>query len=259
MLSQYFTLPGPIHNFEPHASQFNFPWRPLFWTLGDRRHYREDLSDVVNIFGTDGKGDRSHFNRLAVISRVLSAAGDVSERGKGYVPISLVIHDCETVGMTAETASSVIGLLIEKRILATDTLIRDTYKEDCSIRATAAALYYVTELGLDFTYIDNLIIDMEIGRDDVRQDMRDLSRQVFSEDDRFKRLEIRIERARRFIAYLKEEFRTSKFSEAGPKFDNLGKVLVDKIADGFRAQSDAIIANARRAFGRPANDLFHQA
>lgn len=224
--------------------------------LGDRMYYREDLSDVVNLFATDGKGDCSHFNRLAVIARLLSSISDSSDRGSGLVAISEIAHDCEAIGMTAETCISVISFLVRRRILATDTLVRDDFDAGGSVRATAAALYYVGELATEFTYIDNILVDTEIGDDKVRKEIADISRTIFSETDRFKKLELRLERARKFIAYLSAEFEQSGLARAIPSFDDRGKWIVQKLFGEFPAQAAGILENARRAFNRTNDTLF---
>jgi hypothetical protein len=226
--------------------------------LGDRAHYSEAHSDVINVFATDGKGDRSHFNRVAIIARVLSAVAGTSSLGKGLISVSEVVHDCEELGISAETSVSIIGMLVQKRILATDTLIREEFNDGSYIRATSAALYYVTELAPYFTYIDNVIVDTEIGRDDVRQSLCDFSRQILAEQDRFRRLELRIERTRQFVMYLRDEYEGSTLSRAGIKFDPSAKGLVKTIVDGYSAQSGQIITTARVAFNRPAADLLQK-
>lgn len=226
--------------------------------LGDRAHYSEAHSDVVNLFAADGKGDRSHFNRLAVIGRTLSAVAGASSRGKGFISVSEVVHDCEELGISAETTSNIIGMLVQKRILATDTLDREVFREDSYVRATSAALYYATELAPYFTYIDNIIIDTEIGRDDVRQSLCDFSRQILAEQDRFRRLELRVERTRQFVMYLRDEFEGSTLARAGEKFDSTVKSLVKGIVDGYSTQTDEILRMARIAFGRAPADLLEQ-
>jgi hypothetical protein len=216
--------------------------------LGDRKHYKEDLSDVINLFAVDGIGDQSHFNRIAVLSRVLSAAGEVTNKGKGFIPITEVVHDCENVGIAPETTLKIISFLVEKRLLATETLIRDAVAENACVRATSAALYYLNELVFDFSYIDQIIIDCEIGADGARETMRDLSRDLIVQQDRYKRVELRVERYGEFIRYLDREYVESSFAKAGAEFDNVGKQLVPRLVAECKRRQQEVLDNARAAF-----------
>jgi len=216
--------------------------------LGDRMHFRQDLSDVVNLFSADGKGDQSHFNKLAILARLLKSAGEQSPHGAGFVSVKEVCQDCELVGMTNETTLSLIGLLTEKRLLVTETFVRDTISSFSLVRATSAAVYCITELAPLFTYLDLILMDTDIGRSDFREELNELTRLVNSETDRLKRVEIRLKRCRRFIDYLVEEFDSSQFAKAGGLFEGEATSLVRRIDKDFDSQASGILANARIAF-----------
>jgi hypothetical protein len=220
--------------------------------LGDRVHFKEEFSDIINIYAVDGgRGDQSHFNRLAVIARALSAVGENSEKGKGFIPMTDIVRDCESLGMTPETCMVIIGFLVKKRILVTDTFMRDSVKDDAHIRASAAAYYYITELAFEFPYLDLVIIDTEIGRLEARDRLTALSREIHSESDRYEKLKKRVERGRIFIKYIQEEFQESALAKASNKFDGAAKNLIEKLSADYDKKSVEIIESARLAFGRP--------
>ena len=77
------------------------------------------------------------------------------------------------------------------------------------------------------------------------------SRRIFSEQDRYVRLEVRIERTKKYLEYLGQEFAESSLSRASVnKFDVTAKSLVQSITAGFEDQAERILANARIAFKR---------
>lgn len=216
--------------------------------LGDRMQFTEAFSDVVNLFSADGKSDQSHFNKVAIIARVVHASGESTEVGKGFVSVTQVCRDCEAIGMTNETTLALIGLLTEKRILATSTFIRDAVDPSGWIRATSAAFYYINELTTRFTYLDIIIADTEIGEPNALAALNAITRQISLEQDRFERLLKRIERCRIFLRYLTKEFSVSSLAKADPMFDVSTANLIKRIQDGYENHVEEIIANARTAF-----------
>ena len=217
--------------------------------LGDRNYYSEKNSDIINLFAVVGRSDESHFNRIAVIARVMSAVGEATSRGKGFVPVSRIVTDCEELGMSSETCLMTIGFLVQKRLLASDTLEKEMIKaEERWVRGTTAVMHYVDDLVMEFTYIDQTILDTGIGRVAARELLLEASRQISTESSRYKKLKIRLDRTEIYLKYLVDEYTDSSFARAGDKFDRKVMNLAITARNEFSRRKERILQNAQKAF-----------
>ncbi|EMS77144.1 hypothetical protein Dpo_29c00030 [Desulfotignum phosphitoxidans DSM 13687] len=187
--------------------------------LCDREYFSESASDILNIFSIDGRGDANHFNRITVIGRVLRDRDKMSESeiGHGFVPIHSVIKDCEILGLLPETTTSIITLLIKRRLLQTETQIREDISNSNYIRATSASLYYLEKLVYESAYIESILFDTPIENKEYFETIKKLSKHANDSEDsgeRLNRLRFRLERNSVFIDYLIDRYNAivTKFS-----------------------------------------------
>jgi hypothetical protein len=217
--------------------------------LCDREYYSEQASDILNMFAVDGHVDASHFNRLTVLGRVLRDRGGTSNLGHGFVAIRTVIDDCETIGVMPETTSSVISLLMSRKLLQTETQIREDLHSSEFVRGTSAALYYLEHLVFESAYLENVLFDTPIASRESFDKLTKLSRQAEEKEEageRLNRLRFKLDRTAAFIEYLCSEYKTSSLHKSGADLnDPLVIELPIRMKERFDADRKTIFRKAK--------------
>jgi len=213
--------------------------------LGDHEYFTDENSDITNIFAIDGFSDASHFNRITVIGRILNSKSFISEIGLGFSPIKQVIADCERIGLLPETTSSILTLLIRRRILQTETQIRDDISSSEYIRATSASLYYISKLCHEFAYLDTIILDTPIGNTEYFENLQRITNNIEKESNRLHRLNFRLERTKLFIEYLATEFSTSSLIKFDDIIDKSVLTLISNMLRSYKEHRKQIFKAAK--------------
>ncbi len=223
--------------------------------LRDHERYSETLSDILNIFQVTGSTDASNFNRVAVLGRVLKAKNDKSEVGNGFVAIETVVTDCHVSGLLPETTMAVLTLLISRRLIETETTIRDEIAPSRYVRATVSGEFYLSVLAKEFEYLDSILPDTPIGRGKAFKRLSKLFHELgplSSENPwvRLERVKTRLDLCDEFINYLTTEFTNCAFRSEKDKFDVAATTLIPAIRTAFDATRPLIAARAERLLGR---------
>ena len=222
--------------------------------LGDREFFDEQRSDVVNLFALDGAADASNLNRLAVLGRVLKARSDHSETGVGWLSLEKLVNELGAVGVLEDTTLAIVDFLNARRILETESQIRDSARGASFLRATPAAEYYIKDLGRRFVYVDMIVTGTTIVGNMSFDIIERLTKQIddlgYSNADRISRLELRIERSRAFAKYLVDE--AAEFSGFDDSFvDASVLALINEMDSLIQLEGVRIIESAKSIFAKP--------
>lgn len=221
--------------------------------LRDYEVYSESVSEVVNLFAVDGAVDGSNFNRIAVLGRVLKAQAAKTEVGLGYITIEEVVSDCQEIGILPETVLAIIGFLNEKRLIETETQIKDALSASRYVRVTMSGRYYIDKLSSAFTYLDLIVVQTPIVTGKWSQKLSKLTGelnglQAETNSIRLRRVEKRLERCEVFVDYLYSQFMLSTLSKRKDIFDSSCVNLIQRIKYDFSLEKKDVIARARLIF-----------
>lgn len=223
-------------------------------TLGDREYYSEASSDVVNMFAVDGRADASNLNRLVVLGRILSGKRLTTPVGEGFMPVAALVSECETFGVLPDTTRSILALMNTKRVIETEAQDRGSLTSATFVRATAAAQYYLDKIIYDFSYLDSVLIDTAIGDQDVYERMKELTGELWTLQGkkgavRLKRMQVRLERAKRFLYYITGgEFSNSTIKNRLGELDPSVRKFFETAQGRFLRQSHEIERKASELF-----------
>jgi hypothetical protein len=223
-------------------------------TLGDREFYSEATSDIVNLFAVDGRSDASNLNRLLVLGRILMGKRLTSPLGEGFVPVVSLISDCEAFGVMPDTTRSILTLMNTKRLVETEAQDRGSVASATFVRATAATQYYLDNLIYEFSYLDSMVIDTAIGDPDSYTRLEALTTELWSLQAkkgavRLQRMQVRLERAKRFLYYLiNNEFSNSTLKSHLDDLDPSVRRFFETAQGRFLRQAHEIERKATELF-----------
>lgn len=221
--------------------------------LRDHEAFIEDKSGIINLYGVSGSIDASNGNRLAVLGRILSGKNISSDLGSGYVLIENLISDMKSVGILEETTLEVLSLLNAKRLVETETTIKESFEKSHYVRATSAGEYYIENLGVSFGYLDIVVSSTPIADGEafksmssIRHDMSKLNSD--SVVDRLKRVKLRVKLVRVFVEYLSKQINESKFMTRSDLFSPEILNFSERLSRQFAIESQQVVENATQVF-----------
>ncbi len=171
----------------------------------DRFYYDEDKSNIPNIYQIRSTRHGSHFTALRILSK-LQQRGNLSD--PYYITISEIRnYFAEIFDMVEDCEKNIDILLVRGLVEANNRL--DRFSDDVdSIKITTYGTYFLQELYKLFTYIEQICIDCGLYNEKVASFLVNESEEelkLFLNRRKLERLEKRLEKAERFISYLKEE------------------------------------------------------
>jgi len=222
--------------------------------LKDHEVYSEKNCDILNLFGLTGSVDSSNFNIIAVLGRILHAQNiRTSEIGNGYILIEEIVNDCHAIGILPETTVSILNILNVRKLIETETTIKDSLDKSKYVRATASGKYYIEELVKLFGYLDLIIYETPIGNDESFKKLKRINNEIklisgLDNSSRLKRVENRLLLCSEFIDYLNTEFEKCKVHSHSEKFttDNLTQDMLQS----FDKERIEIYERAKSIFDR---------
>jgi predicted type IV restriction endonuclease/GTPase SAR1 family protein len=221
--------------------------------LRDHETFFEDKSSVLNLYGVSGDVDASSSNRLAVLGRILSFKNVSSDVGTGYILIDELISDLQSVGILQDTTHEILALFNSRRLIESETTIKETLEGSCYVRATSAGEYYIGKLGISFGYLDIIVSSTPIGDNEVfaamskiKQEINELS--TVKVVDRLRRVKLRVQLVRKFIDYLVYEIKSSKFMSRQDLYSQDLLDFPNRLEAHFAEESKAVIENATKIF-----------
>lgn len=220
--------------------------------LGDRESFDENKSDIINIFALDGSVDASNLNRLAVLGVIHSHRKDKGDHGLGYVSFDSIVDRCVANGLTADSVQAVAQFLNARRLLETHQQARDVIVPSLFVRTTKAFDYYLNYLASQFSYIDIVLPGTVVPQGAYYDMIERLSSQIYAGTGigvtRLERIELRIERARRFAVFMREEAERHALFKNSDLMDGEVRRFVMNLDATLEKQSMPILEAAKSAF-----------
>lgn len=223
--------------------------------LRDHEVYTEDSCDVFNIFAISGTVDASNFNRIAVLGKILMARNSKSDVGIGYILIEEVVNDCHSVGLLPETTYSILSFLTARRVIETETTIKDDISSSKYVRITSAGDYYVNKLSRIFGYLDLIVFQTPIRGEKNFVKINRAFEKVKNapsdnQDDRLNRVKLRLSLVEVFIEYLEKEFSQVSFTNKKDFFAKESTEIISRIKASFCDERTVVLKRAESVFSK---------
>ena len=222
--------------------------------LRDHEVYTEDGCDIFNLFAVTGTSDASNFNRIAVLGRILASKNSKVGVGTGYVLIEEVVNDCHAAGILPETSHAILSFLTARRVIETETTIREDLSTSRYVRITAAGEYYISKLSQMFGYLDLIVFQTPVSGEKNFDRINRAFNTVngisgTSSVDRLNRVKARLKLVDVFISYLEKENANASFSTKREVFARESREIMSSVRASFTVESVQVISRAEKVFG----------
>lgn len=209
-----------------------------------RFFYDETISDIPNIFELRHNRHCSHFTALRILRKLAKL---VEGSSATYLPVAqLHSYFAETFNMSYDMEAN-LDILLKKGFVESRNRL-DYFSEDVdALKITPYGVYMLNDLAYYFSYLDLICVDCGIFDQEVSNYLAEAARQEFDfflKKDRIKRIELRLDRADKFISYLqKEEFRERElYSLQMPEEE----MFTTKAKDVFVVEKERVSVSANR-------------
>jgi hypothetical protein len=157
------------------------------------------------------------------------------------------------MGMLPDTTRSILALLNNKRLIETEAQDRHSLASATFVRATAAAQYYMSTLIYDFGYLDTVLVDTAIGNEAAFKKIDQFTAEIDGASkntgaERLKRVQIRLERAKRFQSYILDEYEKSALKKHN--------YLVDPVVERYFANAQGKLLKQLHDVDKSARKVF---
>ncbi len=178
---------------------FKFPKHEIFKgaLLGQRKHYREEESLLLNIYDSKLMNKSLQLLRLNILNCLVDKASDISFEG---LEVEEIKSDLYRVGVTYKNTEEVLSLL--SKFGAIKTIDGTILSEESKIIPTRFGGYLLKILCHEFMYLEPCLIDSSIFDMDIWEELSKLT-EIIESVSGLKRVEARIKRVEIYLDYLK--------------------------------------------------------
>jgi hypothetical protein len=217
-----------------------------------RYFYDELLSDIPNIYQLRYNRHSSHFTALRILRKL---ARNIEGASTAYLSMAeLKNYFSETFNMLEDFTKNTDMLLKRGFIEANNRL--DSYSDSVdSVKITSYGLYMYNELASEFTYLDLVCTDTGVFSESVSNYLMEAARKeynLFTRNERFERVQTRLQRVEHFIGYLhEEEKREREFYSLGMPEEEMFTYASKKafVTERLRVLASAVKTKGRQKHG----------
>ncbi|HUV04319.1 MAG TPA: hypothetical protein VMX94_04355 [Armatimonadota bacterium] len=216
--------------------------------LGERRHYDSNHSKVVNLFTIEDDGFYSHFTKLRILTQLYVEENvESTVYGRGYVRVDDVLGSLQFAVRDDTALRYSLDRLLAQLLIAADSGSRASGRDVNAVRLTAAGYYYITSLMFRFAYLDLITVDTPITSEKWFAVIQSDTARISDEQDRTRRVEHRIERAKHLLEYLRE-CEAEEVERTGRKIGMMTEedLVTHGIARRLAEEAEAIMRSAWR-------------
>jgi archaellum biogenesis ATPase FlaH len=173
--------------------------------IPSRFFYDERFSKIPNLYQLRNDTDSSHFTGLRIMNYLHNKTGD--KGSNGFVDVKFLIHNFDIVYDSKNDCIAHIDLYLEKGLIEANNRLEKFSEEVNQIKITALGNYIFEYLAFNFAYVDLINLDTGVFDENLNNSfVKSAGKELhfYYERDFMSRINLRIERVRQFIDYLKK-------------------------------------------------------
>ncbi|MCG5266902.1 hypothetical protein MCL27_17925, partial [Acinetobacter pittii] len=209
--------------------------------MPNRFFYDEDQSNILNIFRVRDESNGSHFTGLRILHQLIDGSDSYNPK---YISIAFLKDYFGTTYGIDKDFTRNLDYLLKYDLIEADNRI-DYYSDDVDkVKITNFGFYVYNDLSRFFTYLDLIAHDIGYFSQSFSNEIAELSNKdyrLFKARRKSDRIQTRIEKAKTFLKYLKQEEieELNMFGNELPKF-------VDRIQEHLDQEIISVIKSASR-------------
>jgi len=218
--------------------RFKFPFHEVFkgTLLGQWRHFREDRSDLLNLFDSRIGSSNLRLLRLHILKFLYNRA---NRKETIETPFGLVYSEFCPAGLSPENVDLIIERLQKEGLIK--VLSHDLPKNEQILVITRCGGYYIEFLSKRLVYVEECMYDTSIDDTKVWGALSELTNEIEHEHDVPKRMKTRKERMEVFLEYL-----ISVESNWAKLHPNTDLIMVESIKEKVLAETDHAVSQSER-------------
>ncbi|MHA1735868.1 MAG: hypothetical protein ACTSV8_05800 [Candidatus Thorarchaeota archaeon] len=135
--------------------------------LGDHKYYSGARSHVWNLFEISNVPGASHFSCLRILNSLAAHRTTFHSEGMGFCELRTLSGSMEDVFGSSEDGLMSMKMMLRKGLIEVDTRSTETVDGASLVRITPAGSFYSSRLVHKFVYLDLVLQDTPICRDQV--------------------------------------------------------------------------------------------
>jgi hypothetical protein len=177
--------------------------------LGDRLYYKDEASEILNVFDCGAERNASHFTSLRIVRALSQRRGEWNREGQGFVEITTLLSLSEDIFCNREDVLRSLNRLIAGQLIEANTKSSESISGASHVRVTSSGWYYSNFLVKSFSYMDLVLQDTPLNDPGAEGKLRYYLGQADNlsdrEDQKLERMQVRFARVRVFLDYLSRE------------------------------------------------------
>lgn len=210
----------------------------------DRIFYEESLSKIPNLYQLRNDNNSSHFTGLRILDLLDNKYG--GKNSTGFVDAKFFVQEFEENFSLRQDCENYLNIFLNKGLIESSNRLEEYSSKIDQIKITAFGKYMYEFLCFDFSYIDLVSLDSGVFKEEINNYLVESASQELKFKQAGKmmeRIELRLERANKFIEYLveqeQEEAREMNLQPEDIKY-------TQKLQDNFKIESERIRLSASK-------------
>lgn len=198
LVSGHIQADKAIRDYVDGESKFAFPFHEVFKgsVLGPWKYYKEDRSEVINIFDSRLGSRRQQLATLYLLRYLqLNARIDQSE-----VELKDIIEFVSNFGASKELVLTVINRLFTNNLIHTN----EKHLDNPKFFITLCGGYYINNMCKMFVYVETVMYDTNIFDREIYNKLCEVTYLIENTGDWLERMNLRKSRLELFFKYLKD-------------------------------------------------------
>lgn len=210
----------------------------------DRFFYEESLSKIPNLYQLRNDNNSSHFTGLRILDLLDNKYG--GKNSTGFVDAKFFVQEFEEKYSLKQDCENYLNIFLNKGLIESSNRLEEYSSKVDQIKITAFGKYLYEFLCFDFSYLDLVSLDSGNYKEELCNYLVESAAQELKFKNAGKmmdRIELRLERAQRFVDYLYEqEQEEARELNLSPEEVKYGQKLIDNL----KSDSERILKSASK-------------
>lgn len=210
--------------------------------IPSRHFYDEKTSRIPNLFQIRSIAHGSHFTAMRILALLIQGQ---DQKNSAFIPIPKIADVFVEIYSMKEDFELNLDMLLRHGLVEANNRLESYSPSVDAVRVTAYGNFMHNALSCSFTYIELVCLDCAIGDQQVSNTITELSNdeyRYFLNHDSIARINVRLQKAETFIAYLEAEEERELDRYSSP----IDGRITAKLRTAFSTEKVRVLKSAKR-------------